>query len=117
MRSLLSGLGASPSQADDERRETAALISDAAALLASNPQIPEDPQMVRLLADLWVDYVLLATAVADAERAREASEQASREDAAAEPLKVAFMNVGPKTDGGWTEGHWHGAELMMKENK
>jgi basic membrane protein A and related proteins len=35
--------------------------------------------------------------------------------AMAEPLKVAFMNVGPKTDGGWTEGHWHGVQMMMEE--
>jgi hypothetical protein len=40
-------------------------VEDAAALLAANPQIPEDPQMVRILADLWVDYTLLATAVAE----------------------------------------------------
>jgi parvulin-like peptidyl-prolyl isomerase len=40
-------------------------VEDAAALLAANPQIPEDPQMVQILADLWVDYMLLATAVAE----------------------------------------------------
>jgi simple sugar transport system substrate-binding protein len=34
---------------------------------------------------------------------------------AQEKLKVAFMNVGPKTDGGWTQGHWTGAEALMKE--
>jgi hypothetical protein len=39
-------------------------VEDAAALLASNPQIPDQPEMVRILADLWVDYTLLATAVA-----------------------------------------------------
>ena len=40
-------------------------VEDAAQLLASNPQIPEDPQVVRALADLWVDYTLLATAAAE----------------------------------------------------
>jgi hypothetical protein len=40
-------------------------VEDAAQLLAGNPQIPEDPQVVRALADLWVDYTLLATAAAE----------------------------------------------------
>jgi hypothetical protein len=40
-------------------------VEDAARILASNPQIPADPQVVRALADLWVDYTLLATAVAE----------------------------------------------------
>ena len=30
-------------------------------------------------------------------------------------LKVGFINVGPKNDGGWTEGHWTGAQAMAKE--
>lgn len=40
-------------------------VEDAAQILAANPQIPEDPQVVRALADLWVDYTLLATAAAE----------------------------------------------------
>ncbi|HEX6038501.1 peptidylprolyl isomerase [Longimicrobium sp.] len=40
-------------------------VEDAAQILANNPQIPEDPQVVRALAELWVDYTLLATAVAE----------------------------------------------------
>lgn len=31
---------------------------------------------------------------------------------AQEKLKVGFINVGPKNDGGWTEGHWTGAEAL-----
>ena len=31
---------------------------------------------------------------------------------AQEKLKVGFINVGPKTDGGWTQGHWTGAEKL-----
>lgn len=38
---------------------------DAAQMLALNPQIPAEPQVVRALADLWVDYTLLATAIAE----------------------------------------------------
>jgi len=34
---------------------------------------------------------------------------------AQEPLKVGFINVGPKNDGGWTQGHWTGAEKMKEE--
>lgn len=40
-------------------------IDEAARLLASNPNIPADPQVVRALASVWVDYTLLATAVAE----------------------------------------------------
>jgi hypothetical protein len=40
-------------------------ITEAAEMLASNPQIPADPQVARALADIWVDYTLLAHAVAE----------------------------------------------------
>jgi peptidyl-prolyl cis-trans isomerase C len=40
-------------------------VTEAAELLASNPQIPADPQVARALADVWVDYMLLAHAVAE----------------------------------------------------
>lgn len=40
-------------------------VEDAAQLLARNPQIPADEQVVQALADLWVDYTLLATAAAE----------------------------------------------------
>lgn len=40
-------------------------VADAAELLSLNSQIPAEPQVVRALADLWVDYTLLATAVAE----------------------------------------------------
>jgi hypothetical protein len=40
-------------------------VDEAAQMLAANPQIPPDPEVVRALADLWVDYALLANAVAE----------------------------------------------------
>lgn len=40
-------------------------IDEAARILASNPQVPAEPQVVQALADLWVDYTLLATAAAE----------------------------------------------------
>jgi hypothetical protein len=40
-------------------------VEEAAAMLGANAQIPPDPEVVRALAELWVDYALLATAVAD----------------------------------------------------
>ena len=40
-------------------------VDEVAEMLALNPQIPAEPQVVRALADLWVDYTLLATAVAE----------------------------------------------------
>ena len=29
-------------------------------------------------------------------------------------MKVGFINVGPKNDGGWTEGHWTGAQQLQE---
>jgi len=40
-------------------------VDEAAQILAANPQIPPDPQVVRAVADLWVEYALLANAVAE----------------------------------------------------
>ncbi|HYW09678.1 MAG TPA: peptidylprolyl isomerase, partial [Longimicrobium sp.] len=40
-------------------------IEEAAALLAANPQIEPNADIVRELAGLWVDYTLLATAAAE----------------------------------------------------
>src|SRR5690606_4073711 len=36
-------------------------VEEAAQMLAGNPQLPPDPQVVRALSDLWVDYALLGT--------------------------------------------------------
>ena len=40
-------------------------VDEAARILASNPAIPAEPQVVQALADLWVDYTLLANAAAE----------------------------------------------------
>lgn len=40
-------------------------VREAAEMLAANPQIPADPEVARALAELWVDYELLATATAE----------------------------------------------------
>lgn len=34
---------------------------------------------------------------------------------AQEALKVGFINVGPKNDGGWTQGHWTAAQALKEE--
>ena len=34
---------------------------------------------------------------------------------AQEKFKVGFVNVGPKTDGGWTQGHWTAVQMLEKE--
>jgi simple sugar transport system substrate-binding protein len=34
---------------------------------------------------------------------------------AQDKLKVGFVNVGPKTDGGWTQGHWTGVQQLQAE--
>jgi simple sugar transport system substrate-binding protein len=34
---------------------------------------------------------------------------------AQDKLKVGFVNIGPKTDGGWTQGHWTGVQKLMDE--
>jgi hypothetical protein len=40
-------------------------VDESAEFLAANQQIPPDPEVVRALADLWVDYALLANAVTE----------------------------------------------------
>src|SRR5262245_13266274 len=40
---------------------------------------------------------------------------ASQAQAPAAKLKVGFVNVGPKTDGGWTQAHWTGVQQLQKE--
>ncbi|HEX5724311.1 MAG TPA: peptidylprolyl isomerase [Longimicrobiaceae bacterium] len=40
-------------------------VEEAADLLAANPQLNPEPDVVRTLANMWVDYTLLATAAAD----------------------------------------------------
>lgn len=40
-------------------------VEQAAELLAVNPQIPADPQVVRAIADVWLEYTLLATALGE----------------------------------------------------
>lgn len=40
-------------------------VEQTAALLAKNPRLPADPEVVDAIANLWVDYVLLATAAAE----------------------------------------------------
>ena len=37
-------------------------VDEAAGLLASNPRLPATPEVANIVADLWVDYILLATA-------------------------------------------------------
>lgn len=37
-------------------------VEEAAGLLAHNPRLPAEPEVVEAVANLWVDYVLLATA-------------------------------------------------------
>jgi peptidyl-prolyl cis-trans isomerase C len=40
-------------------------IEEVVEILGGNSQIPPDPEVVRALSDLWIDYALLATAVAE----------------------------------------------------
>ncbi|HUF12868.1 MAG TPA: peptidylprolyl isomerase [Longimicrobiales bacterium] len=37
-------------------------VDEAAGLIASNPRLPATPEVTEIIANLWVDYVLLATA-------------------------------------------------------
>ncbi|MDR0786836.1 MAG: peptidyl-prolyl cis-trans isomerase [Gemmatimonadota bacterium] len=40
-------------------------VREAAEMLAANDQVPADPEVARAIAELWVDYQLLSTAVAE----------------------------------------------------
>src|SRR5690606_40793496 len=37
-------------------------VEEAAGMLAQNPRLPAEPEVVEAVANLWVDYVLLAAA-------------------------------------------------------
>lgn len=62
------GLGQAMNAHNDQLARAAGkelTVEEAASLLAANPQIEPTPDMVRAVADRWVDYVLLATALAE----------------------------------------------------
>jgi hypothetical protein len=40
-------------------------VEDLATIIAANPQVPPSPEAVRELTNRWVDYTLLATALAE----------------------------------------------------
>ncbi|HET8657362.1 MAG TPA: peptidylprolyl isomerase [Longimicrobiaceae bacterium] len=61
-------------------------VDDAAQLMALNPQVPADPQVVQVLADYWVDYTLLASAVAE-----DSSLAAVNLNALVEPMKEQMI--------------------------
>ena len=66
--SACSGLGEAMSAHTDVVARAAGKelkIDQMAELMAVNPEVPSDPQVVRALADVWVDYALLATALAE----------------------------------------------------
>lgn len=39
-------------------------VEEVASLIARNPRLPKDPGVVQAVADLWIDYVILANAIA-----------------------------------------------------
>ena len=78
-------------------------VEDAAQLLASNPQIPEDPQVVRALADLWVDYTLLATAAAEDSTLAVLDLEAFAEDQREDQTVFRFLESTVRTDTSLTD--------------
>jgi hypothetical protein len=86
-------------------------VEDAAQLLAANPQIPADPQVVRALADLWVDYTLLATAAAEDSSLSVLDMEKFVEDQREEMTVMRYLEANVRVDTSWTD-----AELEQKWN-
>ncbi|HYR08913.1 MAG TPA: hypothetical protein VEQ60_14125, partial [Longimicrobium sp.] len=84
-------------------------VEDAAQLLAANPQIPADPQVVRALADLWVDYTLLATAAAEDSSLSVLDMEKFVEDQREETTVMRYLEANVRVDTTWTD-----AELDAK---
>ncbi|HEU4882244.1 MAG TPA: peptidylprolyl isomerase [Longimicrobium sp.] len=84
-------------------------VEDAAQLLAANPQIPADPQVVRALADLWVDYTLLATAAAEDSSLSVLDMEKFVEEQREEATVMRYLEANVKVDTTWTD-----AELDQK---
>ena len=78
-------------------------VEDAAQLLAANPQIPSDPQVVRALADLWVDYTLLATAAAEDSSLSVLDIEEFTEDVREDQVVYRFLDSAIKTDTSFTD--------------
>ena len=78
-------------------------VEDAAQLLAANPQIPADPQVVRALADLWVDYTLLATAAAEDSTLSVLDMEKFVEDQREEVMVMRYLETNVQVDTSYTD--------------
>jgi hypothetical protein len=78
-------------------------VEDAAQLLAANPQIPADPQVVQALADLWVDYTLLATASAEDSSLSVLDMEKFVEDQREEATVMRYLEANVRVDSTWTD--------------
>jgi hypothetical protein len=78
-------------------------VEDAAQLLAANPQIPTDPQVVQMLADLWVDYTLLATAAAEDSTLSVLDMEKFVEDQREETTVRRYLDANVRVDTTWTD--------------
>jgi hypothetical protein len=78
-------------------------VEDAAQLLAANPQIPTDPQVVQMLADLWVDYTLLATAAAEDSTLSVLDMEKFVEDQREETTVMRYLESNVQVDTTWTD--------------
>lgn len=78
-------------------------VEDAAQLLAANPQIPADPQVVGALADLWVDYTLLATAAAEDSSLSVLDMEKFVEDQREEMTVMRYLEANVRVDTTWTD--------------
>lgn len=75
---VLAGCGPGPLAEADGR---ALRVEDVATLIADNSRVPPDSQIVRVVAELWVDYTLLASRIT--------------EDSTLQSLDVGLVTEGP----------------------
>ncbi|HWK89840.1 MAG TPA: peptidylprolyl isomerase, partial [Longimicrobium sp.] len=84
-------------------------VDEAAQLLGANPQIGAEPQFVQMLADLWVDYTLLATAAAEDSTLSVLDMEKFVEDQREEMTVMRYLEANVRVDTTWTD-----AELDQK---
>ena len=75
-------------RADDQKWT----VAEAAALVAASRTLPPDPETVRALANLWIDYTLLAKMAAADSTMSQVDVSALVHDVAEEQLIVAFRD-------------------------
>jgi hypothetical protein len=78
-------------------------VEDAARMLVGNPEVPADPSVVQMLADIWVDYTLLGTAAAEDTTLAVIDMEAFTQEAREQQILMKLRDEVVRPDTGFTE--------------